>query len=222
MNNIVPGQQTLPDLELELGYSAARLRPAHETFCFEYVLSGASAKLAYLRAYPGSSETSALANAYRLLRTSKIQERIAEVRQELQRRFGVGAADVIRLLTMSMLVDRRQFVDGEGRPLDLHKLPSEAAAIADIEVVIDRHGVKHALPVVPKRLAAADTLAKVMGIAKDKLELTGSAGNVVKIYIPDNGRDKPLEEQDAEKMELLRDHFVSLQQRFDEAKRRTD
>lgn len=50
MGNIVPGQQTIPEFELELGYSAARLRPAQETFCFEYVLSGASAKLAYLRA----------------------------------------------------------------------------------------------------------------------------------------------------------------------------
>lgn len=210
MSNLVPGQQTIPELELELGYSAARLRPAHETFCFEYVLSGASAKLAYLRAYPGSSEASALANSCRLLKTTKIQDRISEVRQELQRRFGVGASDVIRLLAMSMQVDRRQFVDKEGRPLDLYQLPAEAAAIVDIEVVIDRHGVKHALPVIPKRLAAADSLAKVMGISKDKLEVSGAIGHAaVNIYIPDNGRDQ-MPDIDRTRLQTLREKMQAL------------
>lgn len=206
-NSIVPGQQTLPELELELGYSAARLRPAHEKFCSEYVLSGAAAKLAYLHAYPGSSEASAMANACRLLKTTKIQERIAEVRQELNRRFGVGAADVIRLLAMSMQVDRRQFVDDQGRPLDLHMLPAEAAAIVDVEVVMDRHGVKHALPVIPKRMAAADSLAKVMGINKEKIEHSGSGHNPVHIYIPDNGRDHP---QDMARLQTLREKMQAF------------
>jgi hypothetical protein len=190
----ITGQITLPELEHELGYSAIKnLSPANELFCQEYVLNGSNAPLAYQIANPKSSEKSALANSYRLLRTEKIQQRINELQEELKRRYRVEAESVVRLLSMSMSVDRRLFVDLEtGKPLDLHMLGPEASSIADVEFTIDRNGTKHVLPVVPPRIKAAEVLCKIMGLA-DRVEIVDkrnrtSDSNVV-FFIPHNGRE---------------------------------
>ncbi|MFH1027130.1 MAG: hypothetical protein V1791_03915, partial [Pseudomonadota bacterium] len=76
-----------------------------------------------------------------------------------------------------MGVDRRQFVDEEGKPLEIQDLAPEAAAITDIQIVLDRHGKKHALPLVPERVKCAVELAKIMGITKDRFEVSGSGGS---------------------------------------------
>lgn len=195
-NHAVPGQATLPALEGEIGYGAITcLKPQQEAYIWEFVLNGGNSKQAYLKAYPGTKETSALANSCRLLKSERIQQRITEVRSELQRRYAVDAQSVVRLLTMSMGVDRRQFIDEKGNPLELHKLQPEAAAITDIQIVLDRHGKRHVIPVVPERIKAAMELAKIMGITKEKIELTGPRGESlqngysVNFYIPDNGRE---------------------------------
>ena len=200
-------QATLPALEQEMGYAEiTSLKPAHEVFVWEYVLSGASAQLAYQRAYPESAERSAQNNGSRLLKTSKIQSRIAEIRSELQNRYGITAFDVFRLLATTMILDRRQYVDKAGEPLKLHQLNAEAASITDIEITLDRHGQRHAIPVIPRRMAAAEALAKIMGLNKDRVEFSGSTTAAVNIYIPDNGRDD-FQEREAEKMKLLRERF---------------
>ena len=104
---------------------------------------------------------------------------------------------------MSMGVDRREFVDAEGKPLEIQDLPPEASAITDIQIVLDRHGKKHAIPVVPERMKAAVELAKIMGITKDKVEFSGSGGSNIHIYIPDNGRSQA--ELDRDRMDVLRE-----------------
>ncbi|MDD2850440.1 MAG: terminase small subunit [Desulfuromonadaceae bacterium] len=187
----IPGQATLPALESELGYGAiTHLKPQAEAFCWQYVLSASNAKDAYLKSYPGSSETSALANSSRLMKTKKVQQRLTEIRTELQHRYAVDAQSILRLLTMTAGVDRRQFVAEDGRPLELHELPPEAAAIVDIEIVMDRHGKKHAIAQVPERLKAAVELAKIIGLSKEKLEVSGTIERTtLNIYVPDNGRD---------------------------------
>lgn len=205
MSNVVPGQQTIPELELELGYpSITDLSPAQEVFCNEIYLGGASVITSYLRGFPGSTEKSAAANAYRLLKKPKIQKRIAEIRVELQNRFRVEAADVVRAMSMALQVDRRLFVDEEGKPHAIHKLPAEAAAIVDLEVVLDKHGNRQALPVIPRRMAAADSLAKIMGMTKT--EQLGSVHSAVNIYIPDNGRDQ----EDMARLQTLREKAQAL------------
>lgn len=208
----ITGQITLPDLEHELGYSAIKhLSPANELFAQEYVLNGRNAPLAYQIANPKSSEKSAMANSYRLLRTEKIQQRITELQGELQRRYAVETQAVVRLLSMSMSVDRRQFVDLEtGKPLDLHKLPPEAAAITDIEFVLDRHGTKHVIPVVVTRTKAAEVLAKIMGLANDRIEISDKRriDSNVRFYMPDNGRDQMLNDEDLLSMDQLRAEFA--------------
>jgi phage terminase small subunit len=200
----VPGQATLPALESELGYGAIKtLKPQIEVCCWEYVLNGGSAKDAYLKAYPGSSETSALANASRLLKTEKVQRRLTEIRAELQRKYAVDAQSILRLLAMTAGVDRRQFVAEDGRPLEIHELGPEAASIVDVEIVMDRFGKKHAVAQVPERMKAAVELAKIIGLSKEKLEVSGAIGHAaVNIYIPDNGRDS-----DAGKLDELRARF---------------
>lgn len=171
-NSNIPGQLAL--LAADLGYDSIRhLKPAQERFCREYVLNSNNVKGAYLQAYPKSKEQSAIVNGSRLLKTEVIQKRIAEIRQELQYRFSVDAQSVVRLLTMSMNVDRRLFTDSEGKPLELHELDAEAAAITDIEIVIDRHGRKHTKPIIPERMKAAVELAKIMGITREKIEISG-------------------------------------------------
>jgi hypothetical protein len=202
-NNNVPGQLVL--LPNELGYSSiTNLKPSIECFVWEYILSGASAQVAYLRAYPGSAGRSAQNNACRLLKTTKVQKRIAEVRAELNNRFGISAADVFRLLALTMCVDRRQFVDGNGKPLALNLLPPEAAAIVDLEIVLDKHGNRHALPVITKRGVAADSLAKIMGLNKESVSFSGSVDGVVRL----DGSPPPYNAaDDAAKMEILREQF---------------
>lgn len=163
----IPGQATLPTLENEFGYdSLTHLSPKQERFCREFVLNNNDTKNAYLKAYPGSKEHSASANGCRLLKTEAAQERIAEIRQELNRRYAADAQSIVRLLTMSMHADRRQLVNDEGTPLELHELSPELAAIIDVEIVIDRHGKKHVIAVIPERLAAAKELANIMGLHK--------------------------------------------------------
>lgn len=176
METQLPGQSTLPGMAEEIGYdSITNLRPPQERFCQEYVLGGSDAKSAYLRAYPAVSEKSAIVNAARLLSSEKVKLRISEIRTELQRRFAVDAQSVVALLALSMGIDRRQFVDHEGKPLAIHELPAEAAAIVDIEIILDRHGKKHAVPMIPERMKAAVELAKIMGITKTTLEVTNKS-----------------------------------------------
>lgn len=175
----IPGQAVLHELVNEFGYdSITHLKPQQEKFCREFVLNGSNARNAYLQAYPTSQERSAGANGSRLLKTQTIQQRILEIRQELHRRYAVDAQSIIRVLTMSMNADRRQFVDRQGKPLELHELDSEAAAITDVEIILDRHGKKHAIPVVPERIKAAVELAKILGITREKIEISNDFSNL--------------------------------------------
>lgn len=208
-NHSVSGQAILPDLVPEFGFgSTAGLKPQHERFCWEFGLNNGNAKSAYLKSYPGSKEASALANACRLLKSDRIQQRISEIRAELNRRYSVDASKVIQHLSMSLQVDRRQFVSEEGKPLDIHELPPEAAAIADLEIVTDRNGTKRAVTVVPDRTRAAVELAKIIGISgKD-----ATCENSVNIYLPSDRESIHITDS------VDQTRFKSLRERAEELK----
>lgn len=172
-HNNLPGQMTLTTLENELGVDSTKLKLSVEIVLQEYILNGCNIEAAYRKGYPKSTKQSAVANGSRLLKSEAVQRRIVEIRQELERRYAVDAQAVVRLLSMSMSVDRRKFVNDEGRPLALHELDSEAAAITDVRISIDRHGTKHAIPVVPERRKAAGDLAKILGITREKIVIQG-------------------------------------------------
>ncbi len=125
----IPGQAVLPELVETFRYDTiGNLTSQQEKFCREYVLRGNNLLAAYRAAYTKSKPVSANANAWRLLRAEHIQKRIAEIKEEMQRKFHVDASRIVGLLSMTAFMDRRQFVDETGKPLDFHMLDSEAAS----------------------------------------------------------------------------------------------
>jgi hypothetical protein len=176
--NTVPGQATLPALEEEIGYgSIANLKPQHERICWEFVLRNGDATAAYLSVYPKSRKTSASANAIRLLKSPNIQERISEIKMELQRRYAVSAGSLILYLSQALQLDRRNFLDEHGAPKKAELLDTETAKLLDLDFTLDRFGNQKAVYSIPKRMQAANELARMMGLHKDKVEITGD-GNV--------------------------------------------
>jgi hypothetical protein len=211
----ISGQAVLPALADDLGYETIKLNPKQEKFCWEFVLRNGNATASYLAAFPGGKNSSAKANAARLLKDERTQQRIEEIKAELQRRYAVSAGSLVLYLSQVLHMDRRAFLDEEGAPKAASQLDTEAAQIVDLDFVLDRNGKQRAVYRIPTRIQAAIELARMMGLHKDKVELTGDgsvpehsfstlikditggsssmiageSGSQVKIYIPDNGRD---------------------------------
>lgn len=193
----VPGQGVLPELAETLGYEAIVLKPACERFCWEYVLRGDSPAAAYEVAFPDPkrSREQARKNAHKMLQKEDVRSRIAQIRAELKQRYACTADDLLRYHGMALKMDRREFLDEKGalKPLDL--LDSEQAAIIDIKAVPVNGGGRVMVYEIPDRYKSAQELAKILGLSKDKVELTGKDGGPVEtsssvtIYIPDNGRN---------------------------------
>ncbi len=172
----IPGQATLPALADELGYETiSKLNPRQERFCWEFVLRNGNATASYLEAFAGSKPTSAKANAARLLKEERIQQRLEEIKTELQRRYAVSAGSLVLYLSQVLHLDRRAFLDKNGDPKAASQLDTEAARIIDLDFVLDRHGKQRAVYRVPTRMQASIELARMMGLHKDKVELTGDA-----------------------------------------------
>lgn len=170
----IPGQVTLPTLTDELGYeSITHLKPQQEKFCWEFILRNGNATSSYLEAFPGSKPLSAKANAGRLLKDERVQQRLEEIKTELQKRYAVSAGSLVLYLSQALNLDRREFLDEHGDPKAAHLLDTEAAKIIDLDFVLDRNGKQKAVYRIPTRMQAAIELARMMGLHKDKIELTG-------------------------------------------------
>lgn len=176
--NIIPGQATLPTLESEMGYgSITHLKPQWERFCWEYVLKNGNAADAYIVAYPNTTEVSAKANSIRLLKTEKIQQRLAEIKAELQRRYSVSADSLVLYLSQVLHLDRRDFLDENGNPKAANLLDTETAKIIDLDFALDRSGKQRAVYRIPTRMQAATELARMMGLYKDTAKITGDGSD---------------------------------------------
>lgn len=150
------------------------------------------ATASYAAAYPGVKPNTANTNGCRLLKTKPIQDRIKEIRAELSCRFNLDAQALIQLLSEMILYDKRNLLDPEtGIPLEPHKLPSHAARLVDMEIVLDRNGNRRAIYKTPKMLDAISELSKILGLHKSTLDIPGGINQLANItyYIPDNGRD---------------------------------
>lgn len=191
----VPGQGVLPDLQEEMGYESIKLPVAQEKFCWEYVLRNENGRKAYMAAFPESKTLTADSSASRLLRSDKVKLRIVQIKQELNRKYHLNAADVMRYHGMVANIDRRDFLDDKGKLKLLTELDSEAAAIIDLDIHITATGFQSLVYRIPERHKSQVEIARMLGLHKDKFELTGKDGqpiqteSVVKIYIPSNGRD---------------------------------
>lgn len=187
----VPGQATIPALVDEIGYgSISDLKPKQEKFCWEFVLRSGDATAAYAAAYPDVKSSTANTNGSRLLKTEAIKARIDEIRAELSRRFNLDAQALIQLLSETILYDKRNLLDPEtGIPLEPHKLPSQAARLVDMEIVLDRHGNRRALYKTPKILDAINELSKILGLTPGEEETLKRGIEWYKeVYKPYNGR----------------------------------
>ena len=195
----VPGQAVLPEMEEEMGYAAIVLKPFQERFCWEYVLYGENGSAAYRKVKPSVKESTARVEASKLLTNPDVVERIKQIRAELKRRYRVTADDVLEYHGKVLKIDRNEFVevDKQGRisMRSLRELSDEAASIVDIDFTADKDG--NVIPVVsvPDRRGASVEISKILGLVKEKRELSGPDGGpieteaVVTFYLPENGRD---------------------------------
>lgn len=173
-SSLVSGQVTFPTMEDEIGYGAitTTLNPNQERFCWEYILHNGNGSAAYMTAFPSTKRISARANAARLLKNPKIQARIQEIKEELKRRYAVSADSLVLYLSQALNLDRREFLDDSGNPKSPNELDTEAARILDIDFALDRTGKQRAVYRLPTRMQAAVELCRILGLHKDKLEVS--------------------------------------------------
>lgn len=178
----LPGQMVIPGFESVLGVETIVLKVQQERFCQLLVLQGGlNQKKAYMRAYPEATEKAAEANASRLLRNDKVRGRIVQIQAEMRRR--VAAAVVNYHLDVMEINRRDAFLDEYGKCKALDQIDERATAILEFEQVSAKDGVRTLLKV-PSRHQSAVELAKIAGMHKDKVELTGKDGGPVEHSIP--------------------------------------
>ncbi len=169
----VPGQAVIPGMAEDLGYdsASASLKPWEERFCWKYVEIGVR-KRAYLAVKPKVSERTAEVESSKLLRKPEILARIAEVQEEIGRE---ARALVMGYHRAVMTTDRISLLQKVRDAKSYDDLDEEARAILEFEQVNSKDGVRTLLKV-PTRDSSAKELARIQGMHKDKVELTGKDG----------------------------------------------
>jgi len=169
----VPGQTVLPGMAGDLGYDSASsaLKPWEERFCWKYVEIGVATQ-AYQAVKPKSTYGTARAESARLLAKPSIKARIAEVQEEIGRE---ARALVMGYHRTVMTTDRIDLLNKVRTAQSYDDLDDEARAILEFEQVSSKDGVRTLLKV-PTRHQSAVELARITGMHKDKMELTGKDG----------------------------------------------
>ncbi len=169
----------------------AKLSPRHERFCQEYLrdLIGTQAAI---RA--GYSTKGASVIASNLLRNSKIQSRVAQLKDLQAKRLEVTADRVLKEYAKLAFLDIRKAFDADGNLKAISELDDDtAAAVAgiDFEEVFDRGkragvaiGRIHKIKLSDKK-GALDSIAKHLGMFIDKTELTGKDGSAIDVNVMD-------------------------------------
>lgn len=184
----------------EMGYEAISLRPVQEKFCWEYVLRGDNASRAYRVVKPSVKDSTARVEASKLLTNPDVITRIAQIRAELRRRYQVTAEDLMEYHGKVLKVDRTEYLDQEtGKPKKIENIDTEALSILEFDAEKDAKGNIHVLFKVPQRHQSAVEMARIMGLHKDRMELTGKDGGPVEQMISVT--------DDAEKLDKLRGKF---------------
>lgn len=177
----VSGQGVLLEMQSEMGCAAVspKLSAKHEAFCWEYIATCGNGTQAYLRVYPGVKESTARANASKLLAGTDIKARVEEILQERRNRHALLQDKVIEYHRSVLLLDRFKLLDSEtGRVKKLEDLPPEAREVLEIEQVSAKAGVRTLLKI-PTRHSSAQELARVLGMNKESMELSGPNGGPV-------------------------------------------
>lgn len=199
-HSVVPGQVVLPEMVEEMGYEAIILKPQHERFCWEYVLRGDNGSAAYKTVKPNVKDSTARVESSKLLTNPDVIQRIVQIRKELQRKYLVTAEDLVMYHGKVLKTDRSEFVDDEGKLKRLQDMDLEALSILDIDLQMDVKGNTLVGFDVPKRHVSAVELARIMGMHKEKLELTGKDGGPVESIVAD----------DVQKLDALRARLAGI------------
>ena len=187
----------LPGFEQILGVESARLKkPEQERFCWEYVTNGGKTGQAYQVAInPDSDLLNAQKRASDLLKKPEISGRVKEIAAIIQRKY---EQEVIASAIRALNLDPAIYFKQSGSVKRVHEMAEHERIGIGLEArIVD--GCLTYLPVFPSPEKARNDLAKIFGMNKErgeiKAELVGRGGgpiqteSVVRIYIPDNGRD---------------------------------
>lgn len=175
----VPGQTVLPGMADDMGYDSAspRLKPWEERFCWKYNELGIATQ-AYLSVKPKSTYGTARAESAKLLAKPSIKARIAEVEEEIGRE------------AKALLMGHHKRVLGVDRIAALNEVETkpqeewskDVRAILEFKQVATKHGVVTLMEMPPRHQSAVE-LARIIGIHKDKVALTGEDGGPVEVEI---------------------------------------
>jgi hypothetical protein len=171
--NQLPGQQPLFE---DMGYEAITLKPQVERFCQKFVLQGCcNAKRAYMAVYPSTTERSAETSSSRLLINDEVKQRVKQIQAEWRRRL---EAKVLSYHDNVLSVNRRGLLDENGICKPLDQWGEDEISILEFEQVSAKNGVRTLLKI-PTRHQSAVELARISGMHKDKVEMTGANGGPI-------------------------------------------
>lgn len=171
------GQVTLPGFDALIACEVQALaKPEHELFCVRFVETGDSAKAYQLAINPECTDRlAAQKNAHKLVKRGEIRRRIAEIAAVYRNR---AINEVLAFNLNALRFDPSKLFDATGKMIKLKDLPAGTGVEAKI---VD--GSLHYLPVFPSPEKARDSLAKIMGMEKQMLELTGKDGGPVAVDV---------------------------------------
>lgn len=171
----VSGQATLPGFQGILECEAMALKkPENERFCVKFVESGGDSAKAWLAVNDSEcSRLQAQKNAHKLLKNGEIRRRIAEISAVFRNR---SINEVLAFNLRALNFTPADLYDEKGYMIPLKDLPPGTGVEAKI---VD--GCLRYLPVFPSPEKARDSIAKIMGIEKSLLELTGKDGGPVEV-----------------------------------------
>lgn len=173
------GQLVMPSMRKALGRASAsaKLSGKVDEFCWQYVENFGNGLAAYKAVNPDVTAASAKVRASKLLTLDNVKARIAELRAARNSRHALLQDRVIDYHEKVMSVNRLELLDRTGC-VDLSMLPEGAADILEVEQVSSKDGVRTLIKV-PTRHQSAVELGRILGMHKDKVELTGKNGGPV-------------------------------------------
>lgn len=174
----VTGQAVLPGLQEEVGCDAIKLKQKHEEFCWQYIACCGNGMKAYKKVY-GADKTDAVAKAAasRLLSDVNVKARIDELLNERKQRHSLIADKVIDQHARVLMLDHTELLENLRRG-DLESLSDEVRELLEVEQVAHKEGIRIVVNI-PTKHGSRVELAKIMGLAKEKLEVTGAGGGAI-------------------------------------------
>lgn len=167
------GQSVLPGFQAILDCEASSLKKVeHERFCLKFVEHGGDSAKAWQDAInPLCDRLQAQKNAHKYLKIEEIRRRIAEISAVFRNR---SINEVLAFNLRALNFSPGDLYDPAGRMIALKDLPPGTGVEAKI---VD--GCLRYVPVFPSPEKARDSIAKIMGIEKQMVELTGKDGGPV-------------------------------------------